>query len=310
MNTNGPRLLVLGAGVNGSICAAALHDAGVDAKILARGTRADFIKREGVVIENPFKGTKTVSPVRVINVLDPNDTYDYILVVVRKNQVSGLLPVLAKNKSPNIVFMVNDLQGPADYIKALGRERVMLGFVFGAGKRDGDIVRAIRGGGLSSPFGEIDGSQTERLKRLVGILKQAGLRARAEGNITDWLATHAALVVPFAVLTIKHGCDTRALSRAPEDVKALVMAMRETLSVLRALGHRIVPGATKILNLLPCFLLVPLFRGFLASRIAEVGGAWHCSQAPDEMAELAGALRAMVMQSELPVPSLRRILGV
>lgn len=270
----------------------------------------DFIKREGIVIENPFKSTTTVTPVRVINVLDPNDTYDYILVVVRKNQVPGVLPVLAMNKSPNIVFMVNNPQGPEEYIKALGKERVMLGFVFGAGKRDGDIVRAIRGGGLSIPFGETDGSKTERLARLVGILKQAGLKARAEENMTDWLATHAALVAPFAVLTIKHGCDTRALSRATEDIKALVMAMRETLSVLRALGHRIVPGATNILDLLPCFLLVPIFRGFLASRIAEVGGAWHCSQAPDEMAELASELKAMVVQSELPVPSLRRVLGM
>lgn len=296
--------------MNGSICAAALHGAGVDTTILTRGARVDFIRREGIIIENPFKGTKTVSHVPVIDALDPNDTYDYILVVVRRNQVSGLMPVLPLNTSPNVVFMVNNLQGPGDYIEALGKGRVMLGFVFGAGKRDGNIVRAISSVGLSCPFGEIDGSNSERLARLLTILNQAGLRARAEANMTDWQTTHAAMVVPFATLIIKHGCDTRALGKAPEDIRAMAMATRETLSVLRALDHRIVPGAANILGLLPRFLLVLIFRRFLASRIAEVGGAWHCSQAPDEMAELALGLKAMVVRSKLPVPSLRHILGV
>jgi len=186
----------------------------------------------------------------------------------------------------------------------------MLGFVFGAGKRDGDIVRAISSAGLSCPFGEIDGSNTERLARLLAMFKQAGLRAREEANMTDWQTTHAAMVVPFATLIIRHGCDTRALGRAPEDVRALAMATRETLSVLRVLDHRIVPGAANIFDFLPRFLLVLIFRGFLASRIAEVGGAWHCSQAPDEMAELALELKAMVVKSNLRVPSLRQILGV
>ena len=44
----------------------------------------------------------------------------------------------------------------------------MLGFVFGAGKRDGSVIRAISGVGgsrFTTPFGEIDGSLTPRLTR-------------------------------------------------------------------------------------------------------------------------------------------------
>jgi len=44
----------------------------------------------------------------------------------------------------------------------------MLGFVFGAGKRDGSVIRGISGVGgpwLATPFGEIDGRITPRLTR-------------------------------------------------------------------------------------------------------------------------------------------------
>lgn len=184
----------------------------------------------------------------------------------------------------------------------------MLGFVFAAGKRDGNIIRAIRGGGLSTPFGEIDGAITERLGRLVGIMREAGFKARATTVMSDWLATHAALVAPFAVLTIKHDCHTYALAKSTDDLKVLVDAMRETLAVLRALGHRIVPRSTAIFGILPRFLVVWVFRVFLSSKIAEIGGGWHCSQASDEMYQLARELKVMVEKSKLPVLALRKVL--
>ena len=51
----------------------------------------------------------------------------------------------------------------------------MLGFVFAGGKRDGEIIRAIGPFDHSfvrTPFGEIDGTITPRLKRLVALLNQ------------------------------------------------------------------------------------------------------------------------------------------
>jgi 2-dehydropantoate 2-reductase len=303
------RILVIGAGVNGSICAVRLFDAGIDVTLLARGSRFASIREQGVIIDDPFKNTRTVTKVPVIDALQPDDVYDYVLIVVRKNNVPDLLPVLAANKSPNLVFMINNPEGPDAFVRALGARRVMLGFVFGAGKRDGDIIRAISPKGLATPFGEIGGERTERLRRLVTILRSAGLNARTETRMNDWLAAHAALVAPFAVLLIKHGTDNYALAKSKEDVHALVEGMRETLAVLRALGHRVVPNSTNILRIVPRFLLVPIVRAFLSTRIAEVGGAWHCSQAPDEMAELARELGSMVEHSGQPAPTLRRILG-
>jgi 2-dehydropantoate 2-reductase len=306
------RMLVIGAGVNGSVCAAALRNAGMDVTVLARGKRYEELRAEGIVIEDPFKNKRSVTKVPAINRLDPNDLYDYVLVVVRKNQIADLLPVLAQNQSPNIVFMTNNLSGPDELSRILGKDRVMMGFVFAGGKRDGDVIRAISGFGcpwVSTPFGEIDGRMTSRLARLIDILNQAGLRAHASTDISNYLATHAALVAPVAALIIKHGCDTYALGRSTADLRLLVDALRETLAVLRAAGVKIIPPMVNMVRIIPRFVWVAVLRALFSTRFAEVGAGWHCSQAPDEMRELARELHVLVDQAGLPVPAIRKVLG-
>ena len=294
--------------MNGSICAVGLYTAGFDVTILARGKRYEEIRDGGIVIEDPFKDTRSNTKVPVINRLDPDDSYDYILIVIRKNQVRDLLPVLALNRSPNVVFMVNNPSGPDEFTEVLGKERVMLGFVFGAGKRDGSVIRAIRGlAWIATPFGEINGRITQRLTRLVGILCQAGLKSRTSTNISDELATHAALVAPFAHLLIQHGCDTYALARSTADLGLLVDALRETLDVLRATGFKIIPSSTNIVRIIPRFVLVAALRTLLSTKFAEVGAGWHCSQAPDEMYQLGVELMALVEKSGLPAPAIRKL---
>jgi len=309
MNCESPRMLIVGAGVNGSVCAVELHRAGSDVTVLARPKRYQELMERGVEIENPLNGARTVTRLPAINRLDPEDVYDYIFVVVRKNQVRELLPVLAQNRSPCVVFMVNTALGPEEWVAALGADRVMFGFVFAGGRREGSLVRALRVKGASTPFGELNGQTTPRLTRLIGILNRAGLKARTEPHMPDWLATHAALVAPFGVVTLKHGCDTYALARCKGDLRMLADAMSETLAVLHATGRRIVPRFNAVFGLLPRFILVAFLRAFLSSKFGEIGGGWHCSQAPDEMLQLARELKELVQRSGLPAPALRKILA-
>jgi len=308
------RILVIGAGVNGSVCAAGLQRAGANVTVLARDQRYTELSEQGIIIENPIKNIRTVTKVPVINVLAPEDGYDYILVVVRKNQVPDLLPVLVQNCSPNVVFMVNNPSGPELYTTALGRQRVMLGFVFAGGKRDGSVIRAIGGPGDAvgaPPFGELDGTITPRLKRLVTIFHQAGFKVKTSAHMTDYLATHASMVAPLACLIVKNGSDTYALARSTADLRLCVEAMREEPAVLRRNGFKVVPADTAIVyTLLPRFLLVAFMRRFLATRLAEVGAAWHCQQAPDEMHQLGIELMALVDKSGLPAPALHKLFAM
>ena len=159
---------------------------------------------------------------------NPNDLYDYVLVVVRKNQVADLLPVLAQNRSPNIIFMTNNLSGPEELTRILGKDRVMMDFVLGAGKRDGGVIRAISrigGSWISTPFGETDGKITPRLTRLIGILCQAGLSAKASTDISNYLTEKEDLVPDeFRLLPAEEQANTiqtcaAKLGRRPEHLE-------------------------------------------------------------------------------------------
>jgi 2-dehydropantoate 2-reductase len=315
MTIDNAKLLVIGAGVNGSICAVGLHDAGFNATVLARGKRYGDLQVNGIIIEDQFKHTRSVTRLPLIDHLDPADCYDYILLVVRKNQVGDLLPILARNASPNVVFMVNNPSGPSEYIDALGKDRVMLGFVFGAGRREGSVIRAIIAKGwwlrlAATPFGEIDGTITPRLTRLVAILNQAGFHAEQSRHIVDWQATHAAGVTCFAVPLMKYNLDARALAKSKADVSLMVAALRETLDVLQAVGYRVTPRSQSIIRFIPRSLLVAFLQMVLPTRFMEMGGVWHASQAPDEMNQLAVELESLVERSGLPVPALNKLLSM
>ena len=310
MNPDNTKLLVIGAGVNGSAVITKLVSAGLDAKVLARGTRYDEIRNEGIIIEDPFSLKRSITKVPVINCLEPDDIYDFILVIVRKNQIADLLPVLAKNKSPNIVFMGNNLSGPDEFAKVIDKKRIMLGMVVAGGKRDGDIIRAMTSTPLSSPFGEMDGMITPRLKRLIKILKSAGIKATTSTHMIDIQMTHAVGVALIGKLTMKYNCDLAALARSTEDLKLFVNGGREAHRVMRALGHKIIPFAENASEFIPSFLQVAGMRALLKSKLGEVGLAYHVSQAPDEMIQLAKELRGLVDQAGLPVPAIRKILDM
>jgi 2-dehydropantoate 2-reductase len=318
MNTEKTRILVVGAGVNGSICAASLHRADVDVKVLARGKRLEEIRNEGIIIDDVLKKTKSVTRVRVTDQLGPEDVYDYILVVVRKNQVPDLLPTLARNGTPNIVFMLNNPSGPDEWCRALGKKRVLMGFVFGAGRKEGDIIRGMANlsSGLAgrlwpSPFGELDGTFTPRLKRLIAIFRRAGLSAAPSARISDYLATHAALVAVVAAFVMARGYDHESLMRySKADVFLLVDAMRQMLDVLRACGIRVTPAGLSVITVTPRWIQVAAIRAALPSRFIEVGGIYHISQAPDEMAQLVNEVKALVDRSGLSVAATRKVLGM
>ena len=303
------RILIIGAGVNGSAIAASMHNAGMDVTVLARGKRFDELQNEGIVIENPFNKKRQVTRAPAISALEPGDRYDFILVVVRKNQALELLPGLAGNRSLNIVFMGNNILGPDEFIKALGRERVMMGSVYAAGKREGGVIRAMVIKSVSAPFGEIDGTLTPRLKQLLGIFRQAGFKAEASAQIVDFQTTHGVGVALIASLAMKHGGDIHALARSTEDLKLFVEGRREAHALLRSLGRQVVPRSEVILANAPTFLQAAGMRMLLNSKLGEVGLAYHLSQAPDEMHQLIMEFQALVNQTDLPIPAIRNVLA-
>ncbi|MBW2180984.1 MAG: alpha/beta hydrolase, partial [Deltaproteobacteria bacterium] len=107
------KILFYGVGPLGSLYAARLQESGQDVSVLARGQRLADLREYGIVLEDAASGNRTTTQVDIVDRLDPKDAYDLVVVLMRKNKISAILPTLAENQNtPNVLFMCNNVLGP------------------------------------------------------------------------------------------------------------------------------------------------------------------------------------------------------
>ena len=113
------RVLVIGAGVLGSLYAGRLATAGNNVALLARGSRLTELRRQALRLVNDADGTSIVPRLTVVENLEASDEYDVGLVMVRADQVEALLPQLSASSAVNFfVFMHNRAAGSAAFGRA------------------------------------------------------------------------------------------------------------------------------------------------------------------------------------------------
>jgi 2-dehydropantoate 2-reductase len=304
------KILFYGAGVLGSLYAVRCKTAGHDVSILARGQRLADLREHGIVLEEAKTGARTTTPVRVVESLEPDDAYEWIVVLVRKNQLDEILPILAVNHAtPNLLLMVNNPSGIAGIAEAVGRERAVFGFPGAGGTRDGHMVRYTVVSSLIQPttLGELDGRVTPRLREIATVFAAGGFPVALSRNMDAWLKTHVAVVSPAANALYLAGGDNYRLARTRDGLVLLVRAIREGFTVLRALNIPATPLKLRILPLIPEPFLVALLQRVLATEWATTLLAHHANSARDEMQQLADEFRTLARASGVPTPALDRL---
>ena len=230
--------------------------------------------------------------VPVVEHLYENDAYDLIVVLVRKNQVASVLPMLASHKAtPNILFMVNTPSGYADWADAVGSKRLVVGFAGAGGTRVGNVVRYVVVARLLQPttFGELDGSYSPRLKEIMHVFRGAGFPTAFTSNMDAWQKTHVGWVSPLANALYMVKCDNHGLARSPHVVRLAVRAVREGFSVLRRLGIPITPTRLRMWEWVPESLLVAVE---------------HTLAATDEMRQIAEEFRTLIVSASMATPAI------
>jgi ketopantoate reductase len=308
------RILVYGAGPLGSLFAARLQQGGNDVSILARGQRLAELREHGVVLVDTQTQEQTATRVNVVERLAPDDAYDLVLVIMRKNHALQILPVLAANRhTPNVLFLMNNAAGPGALVEALGQERVLIGFPNSAGYREGHTVHCLTGTEDDKayvPFGEVDGRITERTREVARILESApGLGAEIRTDMDTWLKYHVALLFPSLAPALRAaGVDNYRLARTRDLVVLAIRAMREGFRVLRSLGLPVTPSKFKVIEWLPEPILVLLVQRLLANPLMETALVKHAEAARSEVEHLIGEFMALARTTPVPTPTIDRLL--
>jgi ketopantoate reductase len=303
------KILVYGAGPLGSLLASRLHEAGHKVSLLARGQRLTDLREYGIVLVDTETGKETVARPDIVERLDPEDAYDLVMVVMRKNRALEILPVLAANKhTPNVLFLMNNAAGPDALTAALGKERVLMGFPMAAGFRRGHKVHYLAGGGPGKPakipIGEVDGSIRSRTRVVAAVLgTMEGVEAEIRTDMDAWLKTHVALLMTSLAPAMRAaGSDNVRMAHTRDAIVLAIRAIREGFRVLRKLGYPIVPSSTWIFERLPEPVLVWGFRKQLPDPRMRTAMLEHAAAAQDEILHLAGEFYILAERSGVPTP--------
>jgi len=317
------RILVYGTGPLGSLFAARLQEGGNDVSILARGQRLADLREHGIVririrvLHDVRTNQRSVTRVNVVEALAPDDAYDLVLVIMRKNHALQILPVLAANQhTPNVLFLTNNAAGPGELVEALGRERVLIGFPNSAGYREGHVVHCLTGTPddadediRADVFIRVDRRITPRTRRVAHILESApGFGAEIRTDMDAWLKYHVALLMPsLAAALYAAGTDNYRFAHTRDLVVLSVRAIREGFRVLQTLGYPVTPSKYRIFQWIPEPILVLVLQRWLANEMMKVALTKHANAARDEMKHLADEFLALARTTAVPTPAIDRL---
>lgn len=234
-------IAIFGAGRIGSAFAFHLARGGHAVTLIARGARLEQLRAAGKIVS--VSGAE--ARVQVAAGLDPAVPFDLVVVTVLAQQVDALLPDLKASAAKTVLFMFNTFD-PTDRLRdALGTERCAFGFPnMIAFLVDGKLRTVVDGPGMETTLSS---------PALSDVLKKAGLPARVEPDMTSFLRSHVAFVVPLmaaAQLTWK-----RRTNLTWAEASKLSGALVEAFAVVRGLGHALKPGFVAVMAAAPGVVL-------------------------------------------------------
>ena len=305
------RILVYGAGVIGSIFAAKLALYGQDVTILARGARLAEIQNQGLRLIDSQSGRQDSVRVHAIDSLSPDDNYDFVFVVLQNSQVQAVLPQLAVNCSRNVVFVVNTAAGYSEWQRAIGKERVLVGFPSAGGERKNGVVSYFVGRGAirifqTTTFGEPDGTRSLRTAALITMFRKAGIPSVFCNNMDAWQKTHVAMVSCIANALYGAQCDHKRLAASKADIRRMVLGVKEGFNVLKKAGTRVTPFKLNFW-MLPTGLLTLIFRRIMSTPLADLTMAKHSAVAHEEMLALQTEFDLLIQKSGLSTPNIDQL---
>ncbi len=279
------RLLIYGAGVIGCWYAVLFSKAGYDTTIYARGKRLELLRKEGLRYE--VKGKVHKADIKIIGRLENEDSYDFIFLTVKENQVHTALEELSHNSSPNIVTMVNTIEGYENWERLSGEGRIIPAFPGAGGSFQDGILKAALTPYIIQPttFAEINGCRTERLDKLSKIFKSSRVPYQVVKNMQDWQLCHLAMVVPIA--------DAYYMARIPQKawkendvMQKTAVQMKHNFQTLHRTRIVLSPRKMNMFRLLPTWMLKIGLTLVFKSNFGDVFMYQHSMNAPDEMRTL------------------------
>jgi len=309
------KTLIYGAGPLGSLYTYLFHKAGHNVTLLARNDHYKFLKEIGLNLVNEFTQEKYHENISVTDSLNKDDFYDLVVVLMRKNSIKNILPILGHNDNiKNMLFMGNNALGFDEYLKFLPIDKILFGFPGGGGSRINHVAHFIdsekpNGKRMPVTIGEIDGTIRRRTKQIQHLFKSAGIPVNLVDDIGGWLKYHVAFINPVAGALLKAG-DNYKLAQNREIIEIYIRSVKEGNKVLKALGYKKSYNPKfNLITIMPERLTVGILKKVFNTKFAEIAMMMHVNAARDEMKELGLEFKTLRNQADVETPNLDELIS-
>ena len=230
------RFAVMGAGGVGGYFGSLLARAGREVAFIARGAHLEAMRSRGLEVKS-WRGDFRLDDLNATD--DPSDVgpVDCVLFAVKAYDTEAAALQVAPTVGPETVVL--SLQNGVESEEVLeglfGPGRVLGGLAFiSAFVESPGVIAHTAAGRLT--FGEMDGSYSERARRLQAHFEAAGLECGLSGDIRRELWNKLVWNACFNPLTTITGANVAEILDNPESFEVARAAMCEVAEVARASG--------------------------------------------------------------------------
>jgi 2-dehydropantoate 2-reductase len=230
------RVLVLGAGAVGDYFGARLAEGGHDVTLVARGANLDALRQGGLTLELP-DGTRRLPGIRAVGSPADAPPADLVLVCVKSYDTPAVARALRPAVGPETVVLSlqNGVENEAILADTLALPPLLVGLTFiGVALVAPGVVHYTGRGEIM--FGEPDGRESPRARRVAGAFAAAGVPHQLRRDILAVAWEKLAWNAGFNAVTTLTGATVGAALAHAGSRELIVGTMLETDAVATGLG--------------------------------------------------------------------------
>jgi 2-dehydropantoate 2-reductase len=303
------KILVCGAGIQGSYLSSTLYSHGLDVALLARGSRLEDIEQNGVRLAyHPSDEIVSIS-VPTISPDELTSSYDAYIVTMQKHQAIEFSSTLSDVVSDStVVYLGNNGKSTVDYEKYVPAQNIILGFLGMGGYRRENHMQILAVDSVKVWLGTTSNEAFSRLENVVSLVQEAGLKPELPSDIDAWLKCHLAFVLPIAGAIYGANADNYRLARTAGLLRLAHRGLKEAFQVIKKLGYPIMPRKMRLITRLPEWLAIRVYSKRFATEEAEIALAGHARSAQSEMKYIFEEFKELMKQANIPTPHLDYLL--